>query len=116
LAKATEKALRKLVDDNPRWEEDAFVKPERDRLYEEALELYLYPALFFGSESEVAARGLCGAVELCRFAGDLGQAQQASRDLIEIYSATSYARQAQDFLGALPGSLIKQHDETKANR
>ncbi|MGA7879824.1 MAG: hypothetical protein WCD63_03045 [Terrimicrobiaceae bacterium] len=116
LAKATEKALRKLVDDNPRWEEDAFVKPERDRLYDEALELYLYPALFFGSESEVAARGLWGAVELCRFAGDLGQAQQASRDLIEIYSATSYARQAQDFLGALPGSLIKQHDETKANR
>ena len=116
LAKATEKALRKLVDDNPRWEEDAFVKPERDRLYEEALELYLYPALFFGSESEVAARGLWGAVELCRFAGDLGQAQQASHDLIEMYSATSYARQAQDFLGALPGSLIKQHDETKANR
>ena len=116
LAKATEKALRKLVDDNPRCEEDAFVKPERDRLYEEALELYLYPALFFGSESEVAARGLWGAVELCRFAGDLEQAQQASHDLIEIYSATSYARQAQDFLGALPGSLIKQYDETKANR
>ena len=85
-------------------------------MYEEALELYLYPALFFGSESEVAARGLWGAVELCRFAGDLGQAQQASHDLIEIYSATSYARQAQDFLGALPGSLIKQYDETKANR
>ncbi len=71
LAKAAEKALRKLVDDNPRWEEDAFVLPEHNRLYEEALELYLYPTLFFGSEIDVAARGLWGSVEVSRFAGDL---------------------------------------------
>jgi hypothetical protein len=116
LAKATEKALRKLVEDNPRWEEDVSVRPERDRLYDETLELYLYPALFFGSEADVAARGLWGAVELCRFAGDLEQARQASRDLVEMYSDTSYARQAHDFLGTLSGSLSKQYHETEANR
>ena len=58
LAKAAEKALRKLEEDNPRWQEDVFVAPERERLYEETLELYLYPALFFGSEIDVASRGL----------------------------------------------------------
>ena len=101
LAKAAEKALRKLVEDNPRWEEDAFVRPERNRLYEEALELYLYPALFLGSEIEVASRGLWGAVEVCRFAGDLKQALEASLDLVEIYPGTSYARLAQNFIETL---------------
>jgi hypothetical protein len=115
LAKATEQALRKLVDDNPRWEEDAFILPERNRLYEEALKLYLYPALFFGSEIDVAARGLWGAVELCRLTRDLKQALEASRDLIVIYPATSYARQAQEFIGTLPESLRK-HNEIEAKR
>lgn len=116
LAKAAEKALRKLVDDNPRWVEDAFVLPERNRLYEEALELYLYPALFFGSEIDVAARGLWGAVEVCRFAGDLKQALEASRDLVAIYPGTSYAKQAQDFIDTLPESLRKQYNEIEAKR
>jgi hypothetical protein len=109
LAKAAEKALRKLVEDNPRWEEDAFVLPKRSRLYEEALELYLFPALFFGSEIDVATRGLWGAVEVCRFAGDLKQALDASLDLVEIYPGTSYARQAQDFIDTLPESLGKKY-------
>ena len=116
LAKAAEKALRKLVDDNPRWEEDAFVMPERNRLYEEALELYLYPALFFGSEIAVAARGLWGAVEVCRFAGDLKHALEASRDLVAFYPGTSYARQAQDFIDTLPESLRKQYNEIEEKR
>jgi hypothetical protein len=111
LAQAAEKELRKLVDDNPRWEEDAFILPERNRLYEKVLELYLYPALFFGSEIDVAARGLWGAVEVCRFAGDLKQALEASRDLVAIYPGTSYARQAQDFIDTLPESLKKQYNE-----
>jgi hypothetical protein len=111
LAKAAEKELRKLVEDNPRWEEDAFIQPERNRLYEQVLELYLYPALFFGSEIEVAARGLWAAVEVCRFAGDLKQALEASRDLVAVYPETYYARQAQDFIDTLPESLRKQHNE-----
>ena len=116
LAKAAEKALRKLVDDNPRWEEDAFVLPERNRLYEEALQLYLYPTLFFGSEIDVAARGLWGSVEVCRFAGDLKQALEASRDLVAFYPGTSYARQAQDFIDTLPESLRKQYNEIEEKR
>ncbi|HEY5706389.1 MAG TPA: hypothetical protein VIS96_12520 [Terrimicrobiaceae bacterium] len=116
LAGATEKSLRKLVDDNPRWEEDAFVLPERNRLYEETLELYLYPALFFGSEIEAAARGLWSAVEVCRFAGDLKQALEASHDLVAIYPETSYAREAQNFIEALPESSRKQYNEIEAKR
>jgi hypothetical protein len=113
LAQATEKALRKLLDDNPRWEEDAAVRPQRDRLYQEALEHYLYPPLFYGSETEVASRGLWGAVEISWLAGDLWQAADAARDLIEMYSGTSYARQAQDFIDTLPQSATKQYHESE---
>jgi tetratricopeptide (TPR) repeat protein len=116
LAKAAEKALRKLEEDNPRWQEDAFVAPERGRLYEETLELYLYPALFFGSESDAASRGLWGAAEVSRFAGDLKQALEASRDLVAIYPGTSHARQAQDFIDTLPENLRKQYNEMEAKR
>lgn len=116
LAKAAEKTLRKLEEDNPRWQQDAFVAPERECLYEEALELYLYPALFFGSEIDAASRGLWGAVEVSRFAGDLKQALEASRDLVAIYPGTSYARQAEDFIDTLPENLRKQYNEMEAKR
>jgi hypothetical protein len=116
LAKGLEGALRRLIDQNPRWEEDAFVRPERQRLYNEALELYLYPALFFGSEIDVASRGLWAAVGLSRFAGDLRQALQVSRDLVEIYASSSYAKQAEDFVNTLPDSLRNQYEETESKR
>jgi hypothetical protein len=109
LAQAADKALRSFVADNPRWEEDTFALPERNRLYDETLELYLYPALFFGSEIDAAARGLWGAVEIYRFAGDLQQALEASRDLVSIYPETVYARQAQAFIETVPDSLKKQN-------
>jgi hypothetical protein len=113
LAQATEKALRKLLDDNPRWKEDAAVRPQCDRLYQEALEHYFYPALFYGSETEGASRGLWGVVEISRFAGDLRQAADAARDLIEMYPGTSYARRAQDFIDTLPQSATKQYHESE---
>ncbi|HEY5769601.1 MAG TPA: hypothetical protein VIS71_07135 [Terrimicrobium sp.] len=116
LAKAAETALRKLVEDNPRWTEDPFVLPERNRLYEAVLELYLYPALFFGSEIEVASRGLWGAVEVSRFAGDEKQALEASMDLVEIYPGTSYARLAQDFIETFPKSLRNKYNQNEEKR
>jgi tetratricopeptide (TPR) repeat protein len=102
LAQAARKALDKFVADNPRWKEDPFATPERNRLYDEALELYLYPALFFGSDIDAAARGLWGAVEVYKSAGDLEQALETSRDLVSIYPETVYAKQAQAFVETLP--------------
>jgi hypothetical protein len=111
LAQAADKALREFVADNPRWKEDPFALPERDRLYNEALALFLYPALFFGSESNAATRGLWGAVEVYRFAGDLKQAVEASRDLVSIYPGTDYAKEAQAFMATLPDSFKSQDNE-----
>jgi len=113
LADASDKALRKLVEDNPRWEEDLYVIPERNRLYNDALDQFLYPYLFFGSQVEPAARGLWGAIELYRFVGDMKQAREASQDLVTIYPQTSYAKQASAFLASLPESSKNQDHEKK---
>ncbi len=112
LAEAASARLRKLVDDNPRWQEDPRVTPEHDRLYNEALDLYLHPYLFLGSETEAASRGLWGAVQTYRFGGDDDSAIEAARDLATLYPATRYAALAKEYLAALPGSL-KSHDAEK---
>ena len=113
LAQVAHKRWEDFLAKNPRWAEDSFAIPEHNRLYEQALELYLYPALFFGSEIQAAARGLWGAVEIYQRAGDLEQALEASRDLVSIYPETLYARQAQTLIETFPGFLKKQDNETK---
>jgi hypothetical protein len=114
LAEATNAKLHKLLADNPRWIEDPLVRPERDRLYNEALDLYLHPYLFLGSETEAASRGLWGAVQVYRFGGDDANAIESSRDLVTLYKGTSYATLAQDYLNKLPADLKKQDAEKEA--
>ena len=110
LAQAAHRAFDKFVAENPRWKEDAFAIPERNRLYDEVLALYLYPALFFGSESESAARGLWAVAQISHSAGDLKQALEVSRDLVFIYSETSYAQRAAAFIDTLPDAVKNDHE------
>ena len=114
LAEAADKGLRRLVEENPRWEEDVFVIPERNRLYHEALDLYLNPALFFGSDVEPAARGLWGAAGVYQFTGETAQATELARDLVTLYPHTKYATLAQQFLEALPEAFKNQDNEKEA--
>lgn len=114
LAEATQAKLRKLVEDNPRWTEDPIVRPERDRLYNEALDLYLHPYLFLGSETDAASRGLWGAVQIYRFGGDNENAIESARDLTTLYTGTRYAALARNYLGGLPDALKKQDAENEA--
>ena len=110
LAQAAHRAFDKFVADNPRWQEDPFAVPERNRLYEEVLQLYLYPALFFGSESEAASRGLWAVAQLCQSVGDLKQALEVSRDLVTIYPETSHAQRAAAFIKTIPDALKNDHE------
>ncbi|MGH8046783.1 MAG: hypothetical protein ACREKL_06020 [Chthoniobacterales bacterium] len=113
LAEASQAKLRKLVEDNPRWNEDPVVKPEHDRLTNEALDLYLHPYLFLGSETEAASRGLWGAVQIYRFTGDDANAIESARDLTTIYAGTRYAAMAKDYLDKLPPEALKNQNAEK---
>ncbi len=101
LATAADASLRKLLDDNPRWEEDLNVIPERHRLYNEALDFYLYPSLFAGSESEAAARGLWGAAGIYILVGESQKALECARDVTALYPATKPAGPARQFMASL---------------
>jgi hypothetical protein len=74
---------------NPRWAEDTFAIPEHNRLYEQALELYLYLP-FFGSEIQAATRGLWCRRDLST-RGRSGAGTRSVRDLVSIY-LTLYAQ------------------------
>ncbi len=114
LAEADAAALRKLVEDNPRWEEDIYVRPEHARLANAALDLYLYPALFHGSDAASASRGLWGAVEVSRFVGDLPGALERSRDILALYPSTKQAALAREFIASLPKEIQALDAEAEA--
>jgi hypothetical protein len=103
LAEASFKTFKQLLDDNPRWEEDETVRPERHRLYHETLDLFLYPYVFYGAEQAPAARGLWGAVELYRFVKEAPRAADLARDLVVLYPQSGEAKLARDFLATQPG-------------
>lgn len=103
MAEAAGASFRKLVEDNPRWEIDLNILPERNRLYAEALNLYLFPYLFFGSDIEPAARGLAGALGIYQFTRETKLARETAMDLVTIYPGTKYAAEAQQYLDSLPG-------------
>ncbi|MDX2081978.1 MAG: hypothetical protein SFU53_14430 [Terrimicrobiaceae bacterium] len=116
LAEADEKALRQLVEDNPRWEEDIFVRPEHARLFNSAVDHYLYPALFHGSDTEAAARGLWGATRVYDFTGRQALAQECARDIVTLYPQTPFAAQASQFLAGLPEEIRSLDPERDARR
>ena len=102
LATAADASLRQLLKDNPRWEEDLNVIPERHRLYNEALDFYLYPSLFVGSETESAARGLWGAAAIYILTGESQKALECARDIGFFYPHTKFAPAAAGFIASLP--------------
>ncbi|MFZ4774749.1 MAG: hypothetical protein ACOYM3_05265 [Terrimicrobiaceae bacterium] len=118
LATAADSSLRELLEKNPRWEEDIHVIPERHRLYHESLDLYLYPSLFAGSESEAAARGLWGAAGIYLLAGESQNALECARDIAVLYPGTKAARAATDFIASLPDAqkAIDPEKEARAEQ
>ncbi len=114
LAEAAHEELRQLVANNPRWEEDVNVRPERARLINDALDFYLYPYLFYGSETDAAARGLWGAVEVYEFAGDGRNAHETAKDITVLYPASRYAARAGEVVAKQsPNEKEESNDESE---
>ena len=85
--------LKELEEENPKWEEDDDIRPERERLYHAAIDRFLFPYLFHGSQEEVAARGLKAAAEVYAFAGLKDRAAECTEDIQNLYPETAIASQ-----------------------
>lgn len=112
LAEAAFTELRTLVEENPRWTEDLFVRPEYYRLYNNALDLYLHPALFLGSEGDAASRGLWGAVKVYEFGGDATNAAETAEDIVMLYPDTRFAELGRKYLEEHPTETAETSGET----
>ena len=94
LAEARLEALKVLLAENPRWNEDPPVRADRQRLIHEGVEFALYPFLFHGTKRPQAARGLWTAHEIYRLAGQEEDSRAVASDLTEMYSETPEAAKA----------------------
>lgn len=98
LARTHLASLRRLLEDNPRWDQDPPVRAERETLRNEGLDLALYPFLFHGTARPEAAEGLWIAHELHEASGDHRLSAETCRDITAIYPETPYAARAKEFL------------------
>jgi len=88
LADADFAALRKLEEENPRWELDDEVRPQREALYHRVIDQYLWPHIFHATREEAAARGLLAAARVYEFGEETQLARQAYEDLTKLYPKT----------------------------
>jgi len=100
LGEAAFAALQKLAEENPRWQEDIFVRPDYDRYLNEALDHYFYAYLFHGSNETAATRGLEGSIKVWLFHKAEDQAKQLAGDLVALYPGSPLAAHYQSM--ALP--------------
>ncbi len=84
-AKVEFEQLRKLVAENPKWEEDDEIRPRRNELYHSSVDQFLWPFLFHGTNEESSVRGLRAAAEVYRSVGELEQAKACLDDLARLY-------------------------------
>lgn len=130
MAQSGEKELLAFLDENPRWEMDPNVIDQRHDLYSKTLALYLYPALFHGSDALRAARGLWGATSIHRLsaknAGEAGNlplaktqtalAIETARDIATLHPGTPEAKQAREFLDSLTPEQLTSDLEAEARK
>ena len=116
MAQAADRDLQAFLEENPRWEQDSMVIDRRHELYNRVLELYLYPALFYGSDNERAARGLWGAVGIYRASNQIPLAIETSRDIVVLHPDTPEARLAKEFLASLKPEELAADFEAEARK
>ncbi len=86
--------LKELEKEHPRWDLDDEVRPQRNALYDRALDHYLFAHLYHGDQTEAAARGLWAAVQVMRHGGESAAATARARDLLSLYPGTPEAATA----------------------
>jgi hypothetical protein len=90
--------LQQFTADNPKWAEDEFARPERDRLHCGALDHLLGTALLPGVPGAVAARARLCALEIFDAAGERPRAAMLAADILRFHAGTSEAASAREWL------------------
>ena len=90
--------LRALVEAHPRWMDDDEVFPQRNALFHEAIDHFLYGSLFHGALRESAATGIWQACEVYRHAKLPEKAGAAAEDLLKLYPDSTLCADVEHYL------------------
>jgi hypothetical protein len=104
LGETAAAALSQLEKDHPRWKDEDDLIPQHDRLLGEAFDGYLFPHLFYGTEEDLAARGLWAAAQLAQAQGEAAQASDWALDLTKLYPNTPETAAAAALLAKQPAT------------
>ena len=102
LAETAAEKLRALLKEHPRWEQEDDIRPQRERLFHEALDAYLYPHVFHGAEEDLAARGLWAAAQFYKENGETAASREAAEDLVQLYPSAAEKPAAAALVNQLP--------------
>lgn len=94
-------ALKKLEEENPRWPDDDDIRPQRELLWQRALDLLLQAHLFHPDHETEAARGLFSAAELYLHIGEVEEARARWTDLITLYPGAPQAISSRERIATL---------------
>jgi hypothetical protein len=107
------KQLRALEEDNPRWDIDDLVRPQRNALHDTAMDHYMFAHLYHGDRPEAAARGLWAAIQVMLHSGDKSAAAARAADLRALYPATHEAALAEPLAKQAPKPVESPDEETE---
>lgn len=93
--------LKVIEDENPRWYLDDEVRPERNILYNNAIDHSLFAFLFYGSIEEPAARGLYDASRIYEFGKDFEKSRICAEDILRLYPGSRLVPNARDQVAKL---------------
>lgn len=108
LAETAAARLRALVAEHPRWEQEDDIRPQRDRLFHETLDDYLFPHVLHGAEEDLAARGLWAAALVLREHGSPDEARHCAQDLLKLYPLAAEKPAAEKLLAELPQPRVAE--------
>lgn len=98
LAESAFAKLKEIEQENPRWHLDDEVRPERNQLYNRAIDHSLYAFLFYGTQEQAATRGLLHAAQVYEFGNDLENSENCAGDILRLYPESQLTENAKQHL------------------
>lgn len=89
---------RTFIEDNPRWEHDPYMRPQRQRLYNEVLDHFLASYLQYGAPPEITPKSLLSSVTFLDKYGENSEAVALAQDLTTVFGTSPEAAEAKKFL------------------
>jgi hypothetical protein len=89
---------RIFIEDNPRWQHDPYMRPQRQRLYNEVLDNFLASYLQYGAPPEITPKSLLSSVTFLDKYGEHDEAVAIAQDLTTVFGTSPEAAEAKKFL------------------